>query len=151
MGLHLLLWIEVVQSSVNGGDTIGSFDTGFTQDNQISPRFSDGNAYFRINDGATASGGITTATAKGHYLANRSGASAQQGYKNAVDQGVVAVASGGPFNGNIFTLASNRNGTAGFGSPVQLTMASIGGSMTSAQVTKFYNRLQTYMSAVGVS
>lgn len=133
---------------MNGCADGGSPGGGYTH---VFPRFVDGKGYYRINDtkaGITA--GVTNADGKGFYLANRSGASAQQGYKNASDVGVVAVSSMSVFNGNMYSLAYNAAGSpvAGFGG--QSAMCSFGGSLTSGEVTNFYSRLQTYMTAVGV-
>jgi len=145
---HQSAWSDTnLQASASGGVAIGSRN-GTTYFSETFPRYSDGNAYYRINDGTA--GGIVTADATGHYLANRSGAAAQQGYKNAVDQGVTAVASLAPINFTFFILATSNSGSGGLGDANQYTMASLGGSLTATQVTNFYNRLRTYMTSVGV-
>lgn len=151
---HISIWsVDSVTPSA-GGASCGLFDstTGTSAETTI---FLGATACsYAINDlesGASASRPIPDTT--GHYLANRSGASAQQGYRNAVDQGVVAVASGALFssaNGPIFCALDDLTIGPRFGLASNIAMGSFGASLTSGQVTGFYNRLRTYMTAVGV-
>jgi len=54
-------------------------------------------------------------------------------------------------NASISTIATNfTNVPNHFGSNIQAAMASIGSSLSSTDATNFYNRLRTYMTAVGV-
>jgi hypothetical protein len=118
----------------------------------IYPRHADGNAYFRCNDPLGGqSAGVANTTSLGLSLANRSGASAQQGYHNTTNLGVVAVTSVAVVNGNFYVLAANNVGTgAQYGNGVlTISAASYGGSFSSTDVTNFYNALRTYMTAIG--
>lgn len=149
---HISMWSNTNVQSSNGGCGIGMDVVAGAQSN-IFPKFSDGNMYFRINDPfAGASGGIANANSLGHYLANRSGASAQQGYRNAVDQGVVAVTSAAITNGN-FGILADRDGLGSYklGDEHQNSGVSIGGSLTPGEVVVFYNALRIEKSAAGVS
>lgn len=145
---HVSIWsaTDLTVAGTGVGASSATYETS------IYPRFTDGNAYYRINDPDGSGGGIVVATAIGHYLANRSGSNVQQGYKNAVDQGVVNRVSGAPVSGNIYVLAYNNISavTAGNGTSNQIASCSIGGNLSSTQVTAFYNRLRTYMTTVGV-
>lgn len=149
---HVSTWSNTnTASSASGGIAIGLNTAGASQSG-IFPKYSDGNAYYRINDlDAGPSGGIANAVSTGHYLANRSGAAAQQGYKNAVDQSVVAVSSSTLVNANFAILGNNKLGTGHqFGDAHQNCGVTIGGSLTSGQATALYNARRIYMTAVGV-
>jgi len=52
-------------------------------------------------------------------------------------------------NFNFITLGVRKSGTTA-GSAYQCAMASIGSSLNGTDATNFYNRLRTYMTAVGV-
>lgn len=145
---HHSVWINTNSASTaSGGIAIG---TGSTGQNHIIPKYSDGNALYRINDAGAGSAGIANANSIGHYLANRSGSSAQQGYKNGVDQGVVAVASVAPHNGNYGILAAANAGNPTFGDGHQNCGVTIGGSLTPDQVVGFYSARRALMTALGV-
>jgi hypothetical protein len=149
---HISMWSNTnAASTASGGVAIGLTTSGGQQSN-ILPKYSDGNAYFRVNDTSVgASAGVANANSTGHYLANRSGAAAQQGYRNAVDMGIVAVSSQALINGNMTILGQlSTPATHSLGDAHQNCGVSIGGSLTSGEVTSFYNALRTYMTAVGV-
>jgi hypothetical protein len=117
----------------------------------IYPRYTDGNSYNRVF--SQGGGGVATATSQGHYLTNRTNNASLQAYKNA---GNILNDATGAFNTpyasaarNMYICGANIAGTPR-GSPFQCAMASIGGPMSSTDVTNFYNRLRTYMTAVGV-
>lgn len=150
---HISVWVNSdVAATSTGGIAIGLLTAAGSQSN-IFPEYSDGKSYYRVNDPqGSPSAGIVDATSVGHRLANRSGSSAQQGYKDAVDQGVVAGASAALSNGNFAILGSlTTAATHNFGCGNQISAVSIGGSLTSGEVTSFYNALRIYMTAVGVS
>jgi len=138
-----------LQSGASGGCSIG-YQTAAGSISDIFPKYSTGLAYYRINDPqAGPSAGVSNSDSTGFYVANRSGASAQQGYRNAVDQGVVAVTSHSLSSGTIpiCGLATPANS---FGDSHQLSVAFIGGNLSSTNVTNLYNRLATYRTAVGL-
>jgi hypothetical protein len=116
----------------------------------IYTKFTDGKAYFRINDGATASAGVTNASQLGFFLATRSGASTQNGYINAVDQGIVSVASNSLLTNSMAVLAALNNASIQGGSNIQASAFTIGGSLTSTDVANLMNTLETSRQAVGL-
>src|SRR6266487_4227320 len=137
---HVSVWVETDLSTdaVSIGCTAGSSDIN------ITPRFNtDGKAYYRINEQSSA--GVTTADSLGFYLANRSGASTQQAYKNAVDQGMTGVASVAVPNATITVL--NKNG-ASRGDSRKISFATCGASLTQTQVTNLYNRIVDFRNGV---
>ncbi len=145
---HLSLWSVLDTTSSNAA--IGA-SNGVGQGNLIYPRYVDGNAYYRAN--SQGEPGVSSATGKGHYIANRSSSTAIQGYKNGSN--VLTNNGAGSFtivNASFITVGDNigsappiPTGWAG-----QLAEASCGSSLSSTDATNFYNRLRTYMTAVGV-
>lgn len=149
---HLSVWGVADVTPVNGGAAIGCVNGALLSAN-ILPKFTDGKEYFRINE-VTGTAGVVNADATGHYLSNRSGSSAQQGYRNAVNQGIVAGTSAAisNANGNYYELARNSIGVGPTsGTPQTIAASSIGGNLTAAEVTLFYNRLWTYLVTVGAA
>jgi hypothetical protein len=149
---HISMWSNTNAQAVNGGCCIGAFGGGGGTESDIFPKYSDGKAYFRINDAAPQTSGVTNANSTGHYIATRSSSGSQNGYINAVDQGISPITSGLPPSLNIIILAGNlpTDPTAINGGGYQVCMASIGASLNSTQTTDFYNLLRAYMTAVGV-
>jgi hypothetical protein len=148
---HLSIWSNTnTTSGASGGITIGS--ANLTSTNQLSnvmPKYNDGNAYFRITESGSGSAGTANANSTGHYLANRSGASAEQGYKNGSSILTNTTASASLVNGNLYVLAQNQVGSSNlFGSAIQIGLVSIGASLNSTQVGNLCHRFNLYMTAV---
>lgn len=113
----------------------------------LFPKFVDNNTYVRVNDNPESSG-FSISDPRGHLFGNRSTSTARQLYQNAsttLNGGTAATygstPSQAPNNQSIQVLQGAANTAA---------MISIGASLNSTQVTNFYNRLRTYMTAVGV-
>lgn len=106
-----------------------------------------GNIQMRINDVA-ASGAIAASSGgTGHYIASRTSSTVRTGYVNGSSIGSAGSAtSAAPDNANFFSLFVNGQG----GTSDQVAATSIGGALTGTDATNFYNRLRTYMTAVGV-
>jgi hypothetical protein len=113
--------------------------TALSGQTNMFTRYSDDNLYVRINNNA---GGIgANADGSGFFLGVRtaaSGAGCIMGYRN----------------GSV--LVNDATGTAALDAAPwivndrQIASASVGGPMTGTDSTKFYNRMRTYMTAVGV-
>lgn len=143
---HLSAWSNTSGASgAAGGVIIGNAITG-TDVLHILPRYVDDNSYYRANDG-TGGAGVANSDAKGHYIANRSGASAEQGYKNGSLVVSPNTAAGTLSANTIVVLAGRAGASVGFGSANQIMMASIGGDLT-GQTTNFYNRVHTYLQTI---
>ena len=143
---HVSIW-SLTNATTASALIMGSNSTG-TNVVGMHARFTGNLSYFYVNDGSTTN--VSNSSSIGHFLANRSTSSATQGYKNGAS--VVtnnSSTSSAVSSREIFVAGQNQNGTA-FGSPYQVTMASIGSSLTPTEVINFYNRLRTYMTAVGV-
>jgi hypothetical protein len=127
---------------------IGWRETGVGSSGIFPKLTTGGTTIYRVNDPSTPSAAVTAPTdARGFFLANRSGASAQQGYYNGIDQGVVAVTSAAPASRNMFILARNNDGAAQ-GAGQQVSSASIGGSLSAAQASAFSQAVRKYMQTI---
>jgi hypothetical protein len=137
----------------SGVGPVGSVTTGTVIVSYPIPKFTDGNSYYRLNQTASA-GNVTNADARGHYIVSRIANHEVSGYKNGSFVGAYnTLASSGLANLNIYSLGENNNGAA-LGVPYQLAAitigASLGTSVSQTIPTALYNRLRTYMTAVGV-
>jgi len=141
---HISTWN--VTNATSGGMPMGVFDASKTG---MHVKYSDGNTYFYIN-GGNSTPGTAMANASGHLIANRSSGTAVQGYKNGASIVTFSDASGAVAGYHMIYLAANQFGNPTLGSSHQLAMCSIGSSLNSTEATAFYNRLRTYMTAVGV-
>lgn len=115
---------------------------------EIHAKFGDGNYYCSLNDSIvsmTGPGGV----AAGHSLVNRSGASAAQFYRNASSIKTSTEASSAMVSANIYILARN-NGSPDRGTGNTVSAATIGASLTAANVTALHSRLGTFRTAVGL-
>jgi hypothetical protein len=141
---HISIW-DASDTGQSPQGMMGAFNSSGTV--ELISKFTDNNSYFLVNGNSYTT--VASSTAQGHYVANRSGASATQGYKNGSNVVSGTTTSTGLPGVTVTTLAMNSNGTIG-GSNVQMAMASIGSSLSSTDATNFYNRLRTFMTAVGV-
>lgn len=147
---HLSAWCVGNIASVNGGALIGYSDSTAGTYSHLDVTFTDGNIYARINDNPASGSQGAPATRAGHWVVNRSGAAATQIYQNGSSFGTPNATSVGLLNENVFILCDNQNNNPKYGTPNQIAMVSIGGNLSPTDVTNFYNRLRTYMTAVGV-
>lgn len=146
---HMSAWSFTgteISGSGSGGTVIGLV-SGATGSRLLPRYFSDNNFYSDVN-ASVFSTGIANATATGHYLVNRSGASAVQHYKNGASVGSSAETSQGLLSNNTFILAQSNNGTPAFGGGFQIAAVSLGGNLTSGDVTNLYNRICTYLTTI---
>lgn len=144
---HISAWSDTnVQASATGGAILGLYNV--TNSTYLLPWYVDNNSYFGINAGQN---GVALAAATGHWLASRTGPNTNSGYRNGASVLAINNASVAVLNGNFYILLRNDVGTGpDTGTPNEVSMASIGGGLSPTQITNFYNRLRTYMTAVGV-
>ena len=100
--------------------------------------------YARLNGSA---GGIPTPGTKGFYAGDRSSSANVVQYWNGASQGAQSSASAAVLNN--FFIIGNATGGA-FPTTNTLSAAFIGASLGAAGQLALYNRLRTYMTAVGV-
>jgi hypothetical protein len=135
---HLSLWNNTNASQ--GQPCIGTAATTL-----IYPKFTDNNFYGRINESSGA-GAVAMTNPTGHLFANRSASNAEQSYQNGASLGSGTQASAAVTNADMTILGNSSGGCTSF----QIAAATIGASFSSGEVSSFYTRLRTYMTAVGV-
>jgi hypothetical protein len=126
---------------------IGNAAVGSTGESHIFVKLvSDGNCYVRINEHTAA--GRAISDPRGHIIGNRSSSSQIEIYQNGAQLGAnVSSTSASPLNAIIDILEAT-----GADADLQHRYAafSIGGHLSAANADLFYDRLRTYMTAVGV-
>lgn len=145
---HFSAWSVTNTVSAAGGAEVGND----TLTGGLYDTFTDGNIYARINDSVGSGSQGAPGTRIGHWIVNRSGASASAAYQNGSLFSSPNAASAAVLAQNFLILAGNSGAGAQQGNPNQVAMISMGGDLTSVSsgVTSFYNALRTYMTAVGV-
>lgn len=143
---HLSVWNLTNVGS--GGPSIG-YSGGTNISNLYAQYSGDGRAYFRVNT-TTLSQFYNNSDARGFYIGSRTSSVDLNGFKD----GASVYSNGGDastalVNLNLYSLGINNNGPA-YGVPQQHAMISIGSGLTSTDSTNYYNRLRTYMTAIGV-
>jgi len=101
-------------------------------------KYSDGNAYFRINDPASA--GFAVSDARGFLVGNRSGDYAREAYQNGVSLGTYPSSPAAAVLADENLLISDRH----------IAAFSVGGSLSPAEQLAYYGRLHSYMGVVGI-
>lgn len=150
---HASIWsLTNVAGGASGGCVLGIEGVGaVSKSTRIFPKYADGNFYGDITDSSIGTMTVANSDARGHYQVNRSGATATQAYRNASSIATSTSTSDTRPNVNFFILTNNVDGVGpGFGAAYRTAMCSVGSSMNSTEQTNFYNRLRTYMTAVGV-
>jgi hypothetical protein len=142
---HIAAWDNT--SRVNEATVIsGCFDGSAVSD--LMPWYG-GGVVTRINGGGLA--GLSNSSSQGFFVGQRESSSVVSGYRNGA-----FCASFGDASNHVVSLPMficGRNDSGGFSSAMsdQVCMVSYGAAFTSTEMTKYYNRLRTYMTAVGVS
>lgn len=137
---HIMLWN-------NGSNGTGSQVALTTTTTATIYAFLSGTtSYFHIQDSTGA--GVADANGLGFYIANRSGASAWQGYKNGSSITSGTDASVALANDVWTTPASGAGGDGA--STDQISAVGFGGSLSSTDVSNYNSAMRTYMTAVGV-
>lgn len=150
---HMSAWIRNSVSNSNGGAMFGNSESSLSSSHLFLPYSGDANVYGRMTDiEATSSGpqGAVPATQTGHWVLNRSGASATQLYQSGTLRfSPNGTAASSMSNRAVAVLAILGDSGLALGVANSIAAFSIGGSLNSTQVTAFTARLQTYMTAVG--
>jgi len=117
----------------------------------IFPRTTGTNeACFYVNSLDSAATNLSNTNTIGHFVASRNNsATTVAGYKNGTQLDSSPENSTTLINLNLYLCGHNRSGTA-VSSLQQEAAASIGAGLSGAQALALYNRLRTYMTAVGV-
>lgn len=103
-------------------------------------------------NGALGSQAIAAAVAAGFNVVRRASSTHVQGWKNGAQIGSDVSASSASLTSSALYLdALNNGGTAIEFDTTQIAAAFVGAAMSEAQQLALYNRIQTYMTAVGAN
>ena len=133
-----------VATAVETRAQMGSSNSGATGESNIFDNYTDGNFYARVNNGTTT--GVASPGTKGLYVAERPSSTNVIPYWDGIAQATQTSASSSPFNGDFFIGSVPGN----VGSAQQFAEAHIGAALGSTLNLALYNRLRTYMTAIGV-
>jgi len=138
-------------SGIGAGDLIGAFrTTGFITALSVTDNTPTVTAGVNSNPGLIPASGAPS-TRAGLWLANRSGASATQVYQNGILFATPNDTSNSMPDQTVFACGLRAsNGSPSGGNANIVAAISIGGSLTADDAIAFYNRMRTYMTAVGV-
>ena len=152
---------KMVQNSASMGVWLGTDSSSNTQDDigttaraSIDGRRSAAATFGANLQSATndISGTMSPASSVGFSSWSRYGAASAELFKNGVSLGTKASTTNAPANGNFFLLAANN--VAALGTPTRFSprrsqAAFWGEQLSAAEHLALYNRLATYMTAIG--
>lgn len=141
---HISVW-NLTNATTTHGPIGGA--NGSINNTLIFPRYTDNNAYFRVNVNGIGDA-CSTAAITGHFIANHNTVNNDCIF-NGVNNSSYIDTSVGVLNLNLYTIGLNNGGIAD-GSGQLTAMASGGAGFSAPQYLATYNRLRTYMTAVGV-
>jgi hypothetical protein len=122
-----------------GGDTVG----------RITPKsVLAGSQGFGWINGSGQMDSATSSVVRGMYLANRSGATAAQFYRDGVESDTDTGTSTALVSSN-FSIGASFAGFTWVSREPRIGACSIGGSLTSTEAAALYSILSAYLSAVG--
>ena len=136
-------WAYAIVAS--DSDEIGNTSNGSLGESNIFSDYTGGNFYARVTNGTIAA--VPDPGTQGLYVGDRSSSASVVPYWNGMAQATQSGASQSP-NSSPFTIGW----VVGSGSASEeiISAAFIGASLGSAGQLALYNRLRTYMTAVGV-
>jgi hypothetical protein len=111
---------------------------------ELIPRWTDGNAYWSINDGTESAAAASDTT--GFRAVTRTASNARALYRNSALFASTSTASTAIPNANIAIGAANVAG--GFAYTDNLYFSFIGGGMTTQNMLDLYNAVHAYLQAV---
>lgn len=145
---HLGAW-SLTDNQSNGA-LIGARVSFVSKSSMIVPRDGSNLSYVAVN--FAGAGSYTVADSLGHFVVNRSGAAAQEGYKDGAStytSGASAVDALTDLE--VYGLALNQAGAAGARTNRRVAAMHIGGSLTAGEVASFRAALLAYMQGVGAA
>jgi hypothetical protein len=149
---HMSLWSLTTGQLSNGSMGVQNNGVAFSY---IYPRFTDDHMYGAVhvdNAGDANDIGADNTDGTGHYLVSRSDATTVTVYKNGVSKYSYSANGSNSYTVNVQILGLNFQATGHSGTAVQAAAATVGTTTVfdATKTSNLYNRLRTYMTAVGV-
>jgi len=143
---HMSVWMFSDNSSMVS--TVGTLSG--TNEQRIIPHLG-GSGYYRVNCQPDQGIAIAVASGAGFSLGTRETSSLVRSYKDGTLNATEPATTSAALNNSNFTFPNFAAGLGGDPDTSNIVSGgSFGSSLTGAEVTSFYNRLRTYMTAVGV-
>ncbi len=144
---HYSLW-DNTNRAANFNVEMGAKDAGWGADASIYYA-AFGYGVFRLN--ANSFPTATNTSSNGHFIVSRDTDTTFQVYQNSNSIGSATGTDNNPAsNFTVFVGGRNDNGVFSAGTTDQFSMCSFGGTLSANDSLNFYNRMRTYMTAVGV-
>lgn len=136
--------------AASGSVEMGSSNATNSFTSNVSVKWTDGNAYFALNDPNSDTGRVGPANTTGIYVNSRTTSTLSTLYKAGASIGTETFATTAVPNRN-FVLGGSYDNVGAFsaGSPSEFSMSMIGGGFTATDVANFTTAIQTYLTAVG--
>lgn len=138
-------WVETAQSDASRADYIGNDFNNYGLIGQLNVT----QAEFGINSASSLTGNFVTKVGLWHL--QRTASNAVAAYQNGLAFASNSAASAVTANDNFLALAADQVGSPTNFTNGRVSMSAIGKSMTTGQISAFYNALRAYMTAVGVA
>jgi hypothetical protein len=138
------IWSKLVANETAA--QIGTSANGIAGESNILNNYSGTAFYGRINSTTGTSASVAQPGSKGLFVTERTSSSSTTLYWNGVSQGIVTDPSASPESGNFRIGAVPGSSDSG----QTLCEAHIGASLGASLNLALYNRIRTYMTAVGV-
>lgn len=146
---HFAFWNRTNRAADTGVE-MGDADATDSFSSNISLKWTDNNQYAALNDGNLDTGFTAPSPLNGFWVVNRTSSGSYTVYQNATSVRTGSQTStrlpafnyiigGGLQSGNFVSNASS----------CEFAAATIGGGLTTTDITNLYNALSTYMTAVG--
>ncbi|RWL19735.1 MAG: hypothetical protein EOR57_14170 [Mesorhizobium sp.] len=145
---HLGVWSRT--NAQTAGVAIGARTAAGSHQSLIIIRSASDLEVHRLNQDANGASSAST-DSSGDFIARRSGAAATALLRNGTSISTGTVASTALTTAGVVLGALNTGGVIGNFNNYQLAAASIGASLSDAEVTAFYNAKLAYLQAVGAA
>lgn len=143
---HISAWVN---TDVPNSNVVAGCLTAFAAFTYVWPRFTDNLSYGGANDD-NFNFGWSPSSKTGLMLINRPDASTMEAYHNTDAPTIDVHPSSSIADISNFILNANTRPLIVYGTSCQVAAAGWGGKLTATDVSNFYSRMRTYMTAVGV-
>lgn len=143
---HIAAWDNTDRAQ--GPDVV----TGVQDDLSVSDLmpFNGSGIVARINNGLSSYGTPANSTSRGFFIGQRNDGSETESFYNGVSRGLTSDVRNTVVDLPFYVCTRNENGDASSYTADQISMISYGGKFIGTETLTYYNRLRTYMTAVGV-
>lgn len=144
---HLGVWNRT--AGMLAGIPIGGRQSFSSRSSMVIPRLTGDQTHFAVNRNGSQT--VASLDGTGHFVANRSGAAASQGYRNGVGVTSDTSATDAITDLPLFILGINQAGALAAVFLGEVAAGHFGGSLSAPETAALYAALLVYMQAVGAA